>query len=71
MDNAPAHSQAETLVRELLAADGIMDSSKLVYLRLAPYSPMLNPIEGCFSTLKAHMKEFMRTQRRELCSWII
>eukprot|EP00644_Phytophthora_capsici_P006018 jgi/Phyca11/83104/gw1.2.1358.1 len=28
----------------------------LVLLGLAPYSPMCNPIEGCFSVLKACIK---------------
>ncbi|GMF60940.1 unnamed protein product [Phytophthora fragariaefolia] len=46
-DNAPAHSEVETLEREMLVADGIMNGDKLVVLRHAPYSPMLNPIEGC------------------------
>ncbi|KAG3213277.1 hypothetical protein PC129_g15781 [Phytophthora cactorum] len=35
-----AHSQTEGLVRQ---------SSDLVLLRLGPYSPMCNPIEGCFT----------------------
>lgn len=47
-DNAPAHSCVEELARDLLAADGIVNSSKLVVLRLVPYNPMLNPIEGCW-----------------------
>lgn len=45
-DNAPVHSQVETLAREQLVADGIVNSNKLVILRLAPYSPMCNAIEG-------------------------
>ncbi|KAK1928350.1 hypothetical protein P3T76_009052 [Phytophthora citrophthora] len=64
-DNAPAHSQVETLAREKLVADGIVNSNKLVILRLAPYSPMCNAIEGCFSVLKAHMKGHLATKRRE------
>ncbi|KAG3173309.1 hypothetical protein PC110_g19228 [Phytophthora cactorum] len=46
-DNAPCHSQTEK------------KSTKhwgLVLLRLAPYSPICNPIEGCFSVLKSHIK---------------
>ncbi|KAG3016048.1 hypothetical protein PC119_g11497 [Phytophthora cactorum] len=33
----------------MLAADGIVNANKLVVLRLSPYSPMLNPIEGCWN----------------------
>lgn len=65
-DNAPAHSDAEELARDLLVADGILNEHKLVLLRLAPYSPMLNPIEGCWSVLKASMKRFMSVQKDEL-----
>ncbi|RQM29594.1 hypothetical protein B5M09_012095 [Aphanomyces astaci] len=31
----------------------------LVLLRLGPYSPMLNPIESCFSVLKAKIKGYL------------
>jgi len=65
-DNAPAHSQAETMAREQLVTDGIVNSNKLVILRLAPYSPMCNTIEGCFSVLKARMKLHLAAKRREL-----
>jgi transposase len=65
-DNAPAHSQVETMVREQLVTDGIVNSNKLVILRLAPYSPMCNTIEGCFSVLKARMKLHLAAKRREL-----
>ncbi|GMF36764.1 unnamed protein product [Phytophthora fragariaefolia] len=41
LDNAPAHNQTETRLAEELG-----ESSDLVLLRLGPYSPMLNPIEG-------------------------
>ncbi|KAG3066757.1 hypothetical protein PI125_g23794 [Phytophthora idaei] len=40
-DNAPAHNQTETRLAEELG-----EHSDLVLLRLGPYSPMLNPIEG-------------------------
>lgn len=40
-------------------ADGIMNSDKLVMLRLSPYSPMLNPIEGCWNVLKAKKRRFV------------
>ncbi|KAE9278617.1 hypothetical protein PR003_g28469 [Phytophthora rubi] len=65
-DNAPAHSQVETLAREKLVADGIVNSNKLVILRLAPYSPMCNAIEGCFNALKARMKVHLANRRSEL-----
>ncbi|KAE9047563.1 hypothetical protein PR003_g1017 [Phytophthora rubi] len=65
-DNAPAHSQVETLAREQLVADGIVNSNKLVILRLAPYSPMCNVIEGCFNALKASLKQHFAVKRREL-----
>lgn len=39
LDNAPAHSQTEDLITE---------QEDLELLRLAPYSPMCNPIEGTF-----------------------
>ncbi|KAG6574366.1 uncharacterized protein IUM83_07103 [Phytophthora cinnamomi] len=39
LDNAPAHSQTEELVRE---------HQDLVLFRLAPSSPMYNPIEVIF-----------------------
>ncbi|KAG3200745.1 hypothetical protein PC128_g4371 [Phytophthora cactorum] len=71
LNNAPAHSQTEGLVRQ---------SSDLVLLRLGPYSPMCNPIEGgtwpsacccclltlydvlclgCFSALKTKIKSYL------------
>ncbi|KAG3095790.1 hypothetical protein PI125_g16161 [Phytophthora idaei] len=37
LDNAPAHNQTEERIEE---------HDDLVFLRLAPYSPMCNPIEG-------------------------
>jgi len=65
-DNAPAHNQVETLARDKLVADGIVNSNQLVILRLAPYSPMCNAIEGCFSVLKARMKSFLAKKRQDL-----
>ncbi|KAG3028684.1 hypothetical protein PC128_g9638 [Phytophthora cactorum] len=38
----------------------------LVLLRLAPYSPMCNPIEGCFSVLKAKIKAYLSLAREDL-----
>jgi transposase len=42
-----------------------MNGSVLVVLRLAPYSPMLNPIEGCWNVLKAKMRRFMVMNKEE------
>ncbi|KAE9310131.1 hypothetical protein PF008_g20534 [Phytophthora fragariae] len=64
-DNAPSHSEVETLAREYLAADGIVNLNKFVVLRLGPYSPMLNPIEGCWNSLKAKMRRFMAEKKQE------
>ncbi|ETN08522.1 hypothetical protein PPTG_12293 [Phytophthora nicotianae INRA-310] len=50
LDNAPAHSQSEDLIK---------NREDLELLRLGPYSPMCNPIEGCFSVLKAWSKAFL------------
>ncbi|KAH9159549.1 hypothetical protein LEN26_002284 [Aphanomyces euteiches] len=50
LDNAPAHSQAELRC---------IPHDDMHLLRLGPYSPMLNPIEGCFSVLKAAIKRFL------------
>lgn len=63
-DNAPAHRRVETFVREYLAEDGVLNAGRHVILRLAPYSPMLNPIEGCWNVLKTHMRRFMAAKRK-------
>ncbi|ETV96667.1 hypothetical protein H310_10343 [Aphanomyces invadans] len=54
---APAHSQTETRM------PGHDDS---VLLRLGPHLPMCNPIEGCFSVLKAKIKNFLASRRSEM-----
>ncbi|KAE9005097.1 hypothetical protein PR003_g14602 [Phytophthora rubi] len=58
LDNAPAHRQTEQRVEP---------PDNLVLLRLAPYSPMCNPIEGCFSVVKAHIKEHLALDREAIC----
>ncbi|KAG6592634.1 Transposase [Phytophthora cinnamomi] len=65
-DNAPAHRKVETLACEHLVADGIVNSNKLVILRLAPYSPMCNAIEGCFNARKASMRQHLAVKPHEL-----
>ncbi|EGZ05914.1 hypothetical protein PHYSODRAFT_533223, partial [Phytophthora sojae] len=58
LDNAPAHRQTE---------ERVAPHDDLVLLRLAPYSPMCNPIEGCFSVLKARIKEHLALDREAIC----
>ncbi|KAG6617625.1 Carbonic anhydrase 2 [Phytophthora cinnamomi] len=58
LDNAPAHRQT---------GERVTPHDDLVLLRLAPYSPMCNPIEGCFSVLKAHIKEHLALDREAIC----
>ncbi|KAG6965403.1 hypothetical protein JG687_00005449, partial [Phytophthora cactorum] len=50
LDNAPASSHTESLVK------GRKDRE---HLRFGPYSPICNPIEGCFSALKARIKAYL------------
>ncbi|GMF46472.1 unnamed protein product [Phytophthora fragariaefolia] len=55
----------ERLAREYLAVNGIINLNKLVVLRPGPYSPMLNPMEGCWNSLKAKMRRFMAERKQE------
>ncbi|ETO75844.1 hypothetical protein F444_08611 [Phytophthora nicotianae P1976] len=55
--NAPAHSRIETLVP---------DCDDLILLRLGLYSPMCNPIENCFSSMKAIIKQYLALMRDEM-----
>ncbi|OWZ18236.1 LOW QUALITY PROTEIN: hypothetical protein PHMEG_0007703 [Phytophthora megakarya] len=55
-DNAPCHSSIEEVFEE----DAFADAE---FLRLGPYSPMLNPIENCFSTFKSMVKRFLARHR--------
>ncbi|KAH9121467.1 hypothetical protein LEN26_010647 [Aphanomyces euteiches] len=50
LGNAPAHSQSELRC---------VPHDDMCLVRLGPYSPMLNPIERCFSVLKAPIKRFL------------
>lgn len=52
-DNAPCHRQLETVLQE-------EDYIGAHILRLGPYSPFLNPIEGVWSVFKAKVKGDMR-----------
>ena len=53
-DNAPCHNGLEDVLKET-AYQGV------TILRLAPYSPMLNPIENIWSIVKANVKKDLRT----------
>ena len=48
-DNAPCHSCLEE----------VFVNSQAKFLRLAPYSPMLNPLETVWSKLKLHVRTHM------------
>lgn len=49
IDNAPCHTGLEDILVDEL--------SNCKVLRLGPYSPQLNPIEGIWSILKSHVKK--------------
>ncbi|KAG2978743.1 hypothetical protein PC120_g25258 [Phytophthora cactorum] len=49
----------------VVVTDNAPAHSELVVLRLAPYSPMSNPIEGCWNVLKAKMRRFMAERKEE------
>lgn len=52
IDNAPAHSNVENEIPTEILGEHVI-------LRLGPYSPMLNPIEGIWSVIKAYVKRAM------------
>lgn len=54
-DNAPCHSTVEDIFKLPAYKDDIL-------LRMGPYSPMLNPIEMAWSTLKAAVKAELVTR---------
>ncbi|RHY32789.1 hypothetical protein DYB32_002247 [Aphanomyces invadans] len=56
-DNAPAHSQTEQRTTP---------HDDMVLLRLGPYSPMLNPIESCFSVLKSAIKRYLTVRTGDM-----
>ncbi|OWY99568.1 hypothetical protein PHMEG_00029408 [Phytophthora megakarya] len=64
-DNAPAHNQVETMARDMLVEDGILNSNMLVVLCLAPYSPILNTIQGYWNVLKAKMRRLIGERQDE------
>lgn len=58
IDNAPCHRGIEDLIHSDYAG-------RVQILRLGPYSPQLNPIEGCFSAFKSEVKRLLSEQRAE------
>ena len=52
IDNAPCHSNTESVFEENAYRQDYL-------LRLGPYSPMLNPIENCWSQIKAYAKQHL------------
>jgi transposase len=59
LDNAPVHSHVERVLTEPQYAGATP-------LRLAPYSSVLNPIEHIWSSVKSHIRGFMREHFQEL-----
>lgn len=57
MDNAPCHQNVEQMV-------SITDNQEVV--KLPPWSPFLNPIENCFSVMKAAAKRRMALEQPRL-----
>ena len=58
-DNAPCHNHLEDLFLEPAYQGGRL-------LRLAPYSPILNPIENVWSKIKADVKQELRSKHDAL-----
>ncbi|EEY58781.1 uncharacterized protein PITG_22279 [Phytophthora infestans T30-4] len=58
-DNAPCHANIEDVFKDTTF-------SAATLLRLGPYSPMLNPIENCFSAFKAMVKRFLARHRQAI-----
>ena len=54
MDNAPVHNSAQ------------MNENGHIVKKLPPYSPMLNPIEGCFNCVKANVKRRLNERMHEI-----
>lgn len=62
MDNAPVHRKAT--IQAIL--DAPQYGNMITLLMLPPYSPFLNPIESVFSSIKAHVKEYLRFHNDEM-----
>ena len=61
LDNAPCHAGIDEVIQE--------EEFRMHFiLRLAPYSPMLNPIERAWSCLKAAVKSKLAEQMQSILS---
>lgn len=58
-DNAPVHSALETVFEE-------EEFSGAILLRASPYSAPINPIEECWSIMKANMKRLLANRMTEM-----
>ena len=58
-DHASCHCNRESLIAE-------EPYTEYTLLWLAPYSPMLNPIEGIWSIVKARITEHLQPPQQEL-----
>ena len=61
LDNARAHLDIE--LRDFSEVDG---GKEIIFLKLAPYSYLLNPIEMAWSQVKATIKRELKDKMREL-----
>ena len=59
LDNAPVHSDLEAVAQE-------EEFEGVTFLRLAPYSAPLNPIEECWSVFKSKVKRILASRMPEL-----
>ena len=62
IDNAPCHNGLEDIFRE----DEFKEDE---LLRLAPYSPMFNPIENIWSIMKSQVKKKLAENMLEILSY--
>ena len=61
IDNAPCHSRVEEILTE-------EEFSRNKILKLASYSPMLNPIEQVWSVIKANVKRNVAENSNQMLS---
>ena len=65
-DNAPCHSRYALFCTEayiVVRLESVFEEDEFCtssLLRLSPYSPMLNPIENLWSSMKSHVKTLLR-----------
>ena len=58
MDNCSIHRKQELLQ--------YCQDANITLLFLPPYSPYLNPIERCFSQIKAHIKKWLQQNNQRI-----